>query len=69
MGAIKELMIEQEDMEIAKQRAGAQLRMKNWYWGKFVTEPLPNTSIEDYELYVEEIHGWHHSEEFKNAQD
>lgn len=40
--------------------------MKTWYWGKFVTVPLHNTTLADYEEYIEEIHGWNHSEEFKN---
>lgn len=44
-----------------------KLRMKNWYWGNFVTKPLPFTSITDYEPYTEELHGWHHSEEFKTG--
>ena len=42
-----------------------KLRMKNWYWGKYVLTPLPNTNISDYEEYIEEVHGWHHSEEYK----
>ncbi len=45
-----------------------KLRMKNWYWGKFVTTPLHGTSLSDYEPYIESEHGWHNSEEFKAAK-
>lgn len=48
-------------------RRSKPLRMKSWYWGKFVLKPLANTSLTDYEEYVEERHGWHHSEEFQSG--
>ncbi len=44
-----------------------KLRMKTWYWGNYVTSPLPHTFIRDYEEYIEALHGWHHSEEFKSG--
>lgn len=51
-----------------------KIRHKNWYWGKFIYsgQVLDNTKFteksEDFELYIEEIHGWHNSEEYKNEQ-
>ncbi len=45
-----------------------KLRIATWYWGNFVTRPLKHTKRTDYELYNEEKHGWHRSEEFKNGQ-
>ena len=50
-----------------------KIRHKNWYWGKFILsgQILDNTKFtinsENFEEYVEELHGWHHSEEFKTG--
>ena len=44
-----------------------KLRMRSWYWGKYVTTPTKNTNRSDYEPYVEADHGWHHSEEYKSG--
>ncbi len=44
-----------------------KLRMKTWYWGNYVTRPLPYTKLSDYEPYIEELHGWHHSEEYRTG--
>lgn len=44
-----------------------KLRMTTWYWGNFVTSPLPHTKRSDYEVYSEQAHGWQHSEEFKSG--
>jgi len=59
-------------------------RMSSWYWGNYVIQ-LANGrwednhgkglseskffSIADLEPYIEEEHGWHHSEEFKKGED
>lgn len=48
-----------------------KLRFKTWYWGKFIFEGtiINGTKITrenpDFEEYIEEVHGWHNSEEFK----
>ncbi len=44
-----------------------KLRMKNWYWGHYVVELLPHTTTKDYEEYIETVHGWHNSEEYKTG--
>ncbi len=46
-----------------------KIRRKTWYWGKFVyaTELPTGIDAPDYELYDEAKHGWHHSEEAKQA--
>lgn len=52
-----------------------KIRFKNWYWGKFIYEgdTLDNTKFtlasEGFEVYVEELHGWHHSEEHSLGYD
>lgn len=49
-----------------------KIRHKNWYWGNFILsgQILDNTKFtinsEDFEEYIESIHGWHNSEEYKN---
>lgn len=47
-----------------------KVRFKTWYWSKWVYEGDLDLYLTnpDVELYIEEIHGWHHSEEFKNAR-
>jgi hypothetical protein len=48
-----------------------KIRHKNWYWGKWIYAgtkldgSIINFGDLGFELYVEELHGWHHSEEFK----
>lgn len=50
-----------------------KIRFKTWYWGKFVMSgsildgTIVTESTEGFERYVEEIHGFHHSEEFRKA--
>ena len=46
-------------------------RMESWYWGNFITEKDPIFKMinpEDLVEYVEEIDGWHNSEEYKNGK-
>lgn len=55
-----------------------KFRMPGWYWGnycvktptgKFTLNGKPFVINEnDLEPYVEEAHGWHNSEEFKNGR-
>ena len=45
-------------------------RYKTWYWGKFTTMKEIKSegwNLKDFEVYDEELHGWHNSEEYKNA--
>lgn len=48
-----------------------KLRFKTWYWGKYIIEgqSLDGSRItrktEGFEEYIEELHGWHNSEEYK----
>jgi len=45
-------------------------RMKTWYWGNYTTMPeikREGWNIKDLEPYIEELHGWHHSEEAKRG--
>jgi hypothetical protein len=48
-----------------------KIRYKTWYWGKFILsgQTLDNTRFtinsEGFEEYIEELHGWHNSEEYK----
>lgn len=46
-----------------------KIRFKTWYWGNYeiadrLPEPWPGQEP-DWELYDEEKHGWHNSEEAK----
>lgn len=46
-------------------------RMKNWYWGRYVTMheiKIHGWSMSDMEVYIESEHGWHNSEEYKNEK-
>lgn len=49
------------------------IRHKNWYWGKYIVNgsTMDNSRYtiksEDFEEYIEEIHGWHLSEEYRNG--
>jgi hypothetical protein len=42
-----------------------RIRYHTWYWGKFVLEGTDGFSLEQdgFEVYDEERHGWHNSEE------
>ena len=43
-----------------------KIRLKTWYWGNYIiskSKIIPR----DFELYIEELHGWEHSEEFKSG--
>lgn len=44
-----------------------KIRRLTWYWGNYIEVKAFPTGIDaaDYELYDEEKHGWHHSEEHK----
>jgi len=60
------------------------MRMSSWYWGNYYRQ-LPSGkwidqnghilgdskyfNAKDLEPYIEEEHGWHHSEEYKNGQE
>lgn len=52
-----------------------KIRYKNWYWGKFIFEGdyLDSNRItladKDFEIYDEEKHGWHNSEDFKKQSE
>ena len=48
-----------------------KIRLKTWYWGKWVNDGQLglNFGDENVEEYIEEIHGWHHSEEYKLEQN
>jgi len=48
-----------------------KIRYKTWYWGKWVINGQLDLKLgdPDVELYIEEIHGWHHSEEYKNENN
>jgi hypothetical protein len=52
-----------------------KIRHKHWYWGKFILNGTVMDSTrftinsQDFEEYIEEIHGWHLSEEFRNEQE
>lgn len=45
-----------------------KIRYSTWYWGKWVLNGQLGLKLGDknVELYIEELHGWHHSEEYKN---
>jgi len=46
-------------------------RYKTWYWGKYTTISeikKEKWNINDFEIYDEEIHGWHNSDEYKLEQ-
>lgn len=45
-----------------------KIRHKNWYWGKYIIsgQILDNTKFTINSEYIESIHGWHNSEEYKN---
>lgn len=51
-----------------------KIRFKTWYWGNWVYEGSSMDSVKctlkdaNFEEYIEEVHGWHHSEEFKKGQ-
>lgn len=46
-----------------------KIRFHTWYWGKFILSgskmdgSIVTEETEGFEPYVEEVHGWHHSEE------
>lgn len=48
-----------------------KIRYKTWYWGKFVFNGEHGFSLktEGFEIYNEETHGWHHSEEYRIQND
>ena len=46
-------------------------RFPTWYWGKFTTLQeieKEGWNLKDFEEYSEELHGWHHSEEYKKEE-
>jgi hypothetical protein len=45
-----------------------KIRMHSWYWGNFCLFKMNQAIPKDFELYKEDIHGWHNSEEFKNGR-
>lgn len=51
-----------------------KLRYKTWYWGKYVLEgdkldgSIITRDTDGFELYDEDQHGWHNSEEYQNEQ-
>lgn len=47
-----------------------KIRLNTWYWGNWVYEGEHGFKLSEkgFELYDEEKHGWHHSEEYKNGQ-
>lgn len=51
-----------------------KIRLNTWYWGKYIYEgqSLDGSKItlksDNFELYDEEKHGWHNSEEYKNGR-
>lgn len=69
MSQINPIVLDKIEKKIRK-----KLRMKSWYWGNWAYENSWMDSIKislkdtEFEEYIEEIHGWHHSEEFKNGQ-
>lgn len=45
-----------------------KVRFHTWYWGNYCMA-LPSAKLlEGFELYDEEKHGWHNSEEFKRGK-
>ncbi len=48
-----------------------KIRHKFWYWGKYIISGTKLDSSyytinsDGFEEYIEELHGWHNSEEFK----
>lgn len=48
-----------------------KIRFRTWYWGNFVLEGEGGFTLEQdgFELYDEEKHGWHNSDEFKAVPD
>jgi hypothetical protein len=50
-----------------------KIRYKTWYWGNYIKSgsTMDGSRItiktEGFEEYKEELHGWHHSEEFKSG--
>ncbi len=42
-----------------------RIRYKTWYWGNFILAMALPTGVDadSWEVYDEEKHGWHHSEE------
>lgn len=51
-----------------------KLRYRTWYWGKWIWSGTKVSGVmvtehtTGFELYDENKHGWHHSEEYKNGQ-
>lgn len=45
-------------------RSRIKIRMLTWYWGNYVTYPQGKPIPKDFELYEEDKHGWHLSEEY-----
>ena len=60
-----------------------KFRMASWYWGNYCTQTPSGKWVDqngcfigesnyfvprDLEPYIEDEHGWHHSEEYKNGQ-
>jgi len=48
-----------------------KIRYKTWYWSKWVLNGQLGLNLgdENVELYDEERHGWHNSEEYKNERN
>jgi hypothetical protein len=48
-----------------------RIRYKTWYWGKFeVVKEMPTgQDAGDWEIYVEDKHGWHHSKEARSCKE
>jgi hypothetical protein len=46
-----------------------RVRFKTWYWGKYclATNSEAKNLPKNFELYNEELHGWHNSEEYKTG--
>jgi hypothetical protein len=56
-----------------------KIRLSSWYWGTYEWSDSPlckkngwkigsKSHGHVFEQYIEELHGWHHSEEYKNGQ-
>jgi len=46
-----------------------KVRFYTWYWGNYCWAK-PNEKLQPgFELYVEEKHGWQHSEEYKAGKE
>jgi hypothetical protein len=45
-----------------------KVRHKNWYWGNYVIVEQAFPMDPDFEVYIEDRHGWHKSEEYMKGQ-